>query len=210
MDVSGDRTPITRTPFLSGPPSPAKQTFKSSVQTFPRKRKKPTNCSRTSPKLSTQLMQVDYRFSILDNETDFCAGSQGLLVSYTGGHNLCVFCLGEEHTRTVLEGAVCVNCERLPLKTLRSHLALFSSGEVSPPVPAEAADEDALLDDDDILSLTSSDPGPNALLAASPREQEMAEEEEVDESAAPLRPPCLLALVSRALLVYDHELAHIS
>ncbi len=28
-------------------------------------------------------------------------------------HDCCVFCLGMEHARDVLEGAVCVHCERL-------------------------------------------------------------------------------------------------
>ncbi|ROL48464.1 Retrotransposon-derived protein PEG10 [Anabarilius grahami] len=66
-----------------------------------------------------------------------------------------------------------------------------------------AADEDVLLNDDDVLSLTSSDPGASALLAAGPREQEMAVEEEADEPAAPSRPPCpayaeLLEVMDRA------------
>jgi hypothetical protein len=46
-------------------------------------------------------------------------------------HGLCVFCLGEEHAREVLEGTLCANCERFSLKTLRSRLALFSSEEGS-------------------------------------------------------------------------------
>ncbi|ROL50836.1 Serine/arginine-rich splicing factor 1 [Anabarilius grahami] len=49
---------VTATRFhrahLSGPPSLAKLTFTSSVQTLPRKRKQPMNCSRTKPKLSKQ------------------------------------------------------------------------------------------------------------------------------------------------------------
>lgn len=49
--------------------------------------------------------------------------------------NLCVSCLGEEHARSVLEGAACANCERFPMKTLRSRLALFSRGEVPSPLP---------------------------------------------------------------------------
>ncbi|ROK87097.1 hypothetical protein DPX16_10237 [Anabarilius grahami] len=68
---------------------------------------------------------------------------------------------------------------------------------------AAAADKDELLDDDDVLSLMSSDPGASALLAASPREQEMALEEEAGEPAAPSRPPCpayaeLLEIMERA------------
>ncbi len=41
-------------------------------------------------------------------------------------HDCCVFCLGMEHARDVFEGAVCVHCERLPMRTLRSRLSLFS------------------------------------------------------------------------------------
>ncbi len=37
-------------------------------------------------------------------------------------HDCCVFCLGEEHTRNVLEGAICVHCERFSMKKLRSRL----------------------------------------------------------------------------------------
>ena len=50
-------------------------------------------------------------------------------------HELCVLCLGKEHAQAALEGAVCANCERFALKTLRSRLALFSSEEGSPSVP---------------------------------------------------------------------------
>ncbi len=41
-------------------------------------------------------------------------------------HDCCVFCLGMEHARDAFEGAVCVHCERLPMRTLRSRLSLFS------------------------------------------------------------------------------------
>ncbi|ROJ30483.1 hypothetical protein DPX16_1049 [Anabarilius grahami] len=64
--------------------------------------------------------------------------------------------------------------------------------------------EDALLaDDDDVLSLTSSDPGASVLLAQSPREKEMAEAGEASELAAPARPPSaafseLLEVMERA------------
>ncbi len=44
-------------------------------------------------------------------------------------HDGCVFCLGIEHARDVFEGAVCVHCERLPMRTLRSRLSLFSRKE---------------------------------------------------------------------------------
>lgn len=44
-------------------------------------------------------------------------------------HNLCVLCLGEEHARSALEGAGCAICERFSMRTLRSHLSLFSREE---------------------------------------------------------------------------------
>ncbi len=47
-------------------------------------------------------------------------------------HDRCVFCLGIEHARNVFEGAVCVHCERLPMRTLRSRLSLFSRKEGQP------------------------------------------------------------------------------
>ncbi|ROI93618.1 hypothetical protein DPX16_3288 [Anabarilius grahami] len=154
-------------------------------------------------------------------------------------HTLCVHCLGEEHARTVLEGAVCVNCERFSIRTLRSRLALFSREGASTSVPGgsgparaeaerrlrswgsqvelaadfergvtvsqpqAAAGEDAILNDDNVLSVTSSDPGASVLLAASPREQAMAVEEGAGETASFSRPPCsayteLLEVMERA------------
>ncbi len=47
-------------------------------------------------------------------------------------HDWCVFCLGEGHTRDVLEGAICLHCERFSMKKLRSHLSLFSRKEGQP------------------------------------------------------------------------------
>ncbi len=35
-------------------------------------------------------------------------------------HDCCVFCLGMEHARDVLEGAVCVHCERLSVRKLEN------------------------------------------------------------------------------------------
>ncbi|ROL49311.1 Immunoglobulin heavy variable 3-48 [Anabarilius grahami] len=66
-----------------------------------------------------------------------------------------------------------------------------------------AAGEDAILDDDDGVSQTSSDPGTSVLLAASPQEQVMAVEEEASEVASFSRPPCpayaeLLEVMERA------------
>ncbi len=47
-------------------------------------------------------------------------------------HNCCVFCLGMEHARDVLEGACCVHCERLSMRKLSSRLSLFSRKEGQP------------------------------------------------------------------------------
>ncbi|KAI2644619.1 Diaminopimelate epimerase [Labeo rohita] len=44
-------------------------------------------------------------------------------------HNLCIYCLGEEYARDVLEGAACVHCELFSMKKLHSRLSLFSRGE---------------------------------------------------------------------------------
>ncbi len=38
-------------------------------------------------------------------------------------HNCCIFCLGEEHARDVLEGAICVHCELFSMKKLCSRLS---------------------------------------------------------------------------------------
>ncbi len=47
-------------------------------------------------------------------------------------HNLCVFCLGKEHARDVLEGEICVHCELFSMKKLSSRLSLFSRKEGQP------------------------------------------------------------------------------
>ncbi len=47
-------------------------------------------------------------------------------------HDLCVFCLGEEHARDVIEGAICVHCELFSMRKLRSRLSLFSRKEGQP------------------------------------------------------------------------------
>lgn len=41
-------------------------------------------------------------------------------------HSLCIFCLGEDHMRDVLEGAICAHCELFPMRKLCSCLSLFS------------------------------------------------------------------------------------
>ncbi|KAL0152804.1 hypothetical protein M9458_052527 [Cirrhinus mrigala] len=127
-------------------------------------------------------------------------------------------CLGEEHACNVLEGVVCVHCELLPMKKLRSHLALFSRKEGQPSAPCgsgpavaearrklslwgslvdlpnkldkglslsrwSAGDESELLEDDDVISLTSSDPAASALLGFTQEEQELLDEEMQSESS---------------------------
>ncbi len=49
-------------------------------------------------------------------------------------HNLCVFCLGKEHARDVLEGKICMYCEPFfsMKKKLSSRLSLFSRKEGQP------------------------------------------------------------------------------
>ncbi len=55
-------------------------------------------------------------------------------------HDCCVFCLGMEHARDVLEGAVCVHCERLSMRKLSSRLkeGQPSASRDSRPTVAEA------------------------------------------------------------------------
>ncbi len=130
-------------------------------------------------------------------------------------HNHCVFCVGEEHARNLLEGAICVHCELFSMKKLCSCLSLFSRKEGQPssshdsgPTAAEAwrrikswgsqldladelerelsfscasaENEGELLDCDDAISLTSSDPAASALLGYAQEEQKMFEGEEVE------------------------------
>ncbi len=47
-------------------------------------------------------------------------------------HDLCVFCVSEEHARDVLEGAICMHCELISMRKLRSRLSLFSRKEGQP------------------------------------------------------------------------------
>lgn len=131
-------------------------------------------------------------------------------------HDLCVMCLGEEHTRSVLEGTECVHCERFSLR--KSALVCpFSRGNWdnnlpprgSGPATAEAARrlrswgsqreladqfergvnlEGELLEED-VLSLTSSDPAGSALQASSQGEQDLADEGE-DDVSEPSQPAC--------------------
>lgn len=61
-------------------------------------------------------------------------------------HDLCVVCLGAQHSRSTLEGVGCIHCDKFTVKKLRSRLALCSrdEGQVSAycrsgPVAAEAA-----------------------------------------------------------------------
>ncbi len=47
-------------------------------------------------------------------------------------HNLCVFCLGKEHARDVLEGKSACTVSFFSMKKLRSRLSLFSRKEGQP------------------------------------------------------------------------------
>ncbi len=156
-------------------------------------------------------------------------------------HDLCVFCLGEEHARDVLEGAICVHCEFFSMRKLRFRLSLFSRKEGQPsashgsgPTVAEArrgmiswgsqaeladelergfslsrssaANEGERLDDDDAISLTSSDPAAGALLGYTQEEQEMSEGEEAEAEPAQSSCPAydeLLEVMERATARLD-------
>ncbi|KAL0161272.1 hypothetical protein M9458_044997, partial [Cirrhinus mrigala] len=139
-----------------------------------------------------------------------------------------------------LEGAICVHCERLPIKTLRSRLSLFSRKEGQPsasrgsgPAAAEArrklslwgsqvdldekldkglslshslaGDESELLEDDDVISLTSSGPAASALLGFTQEEQELLDEEIQSESSQTSCPAYveLLEVIERATARLD-------
>ncbi len=117
-------------------------------------------------------------------------------------HNLCVFCLGKEHARDVLEGKFCMHCELFSMKKLRSasrdsrptaaearrrikswgsQLDLADQLERGRPFScASAENESELLDCDDAIFLKSSDSVASALLCYAQEEQEMFEGEEVE------------------------------
>ncbi len=155
-------------------------------------------------------------------------------------HDLCVFCLGEEHARDVLEGAICMHCELFSMRKLRSRLSLFSRKEGQPSAShgsgltvaearrgmilwgsqAELADELEMglslshssatnegerLDDDDAISLTSSDPAAGALLGYAQEEQEMSEGDEAE--AEPDQSSCLA--YDELLEVMEHATARL-
>ncbi len=49
-------------------------------------------------------------------------------------HDLCVFCLSEEHARDVLEEAICVHCDHFSMRKFCSLLSLFSRKDGQPSV----------------------------------------------------------------------------
>ncbi|KAI2647320.1 hypothetical protein H4Q32_030850 [Labeo rohita] len=137
-------------------------------------------------------------------------------------HDLCIMCLGEEHARNVLEGAVCVHCERLSMKTLRSRPAaaearrkLSSWGSQMDLTDkldkglslsrSSVGDESELLEDDDVISLTSSDPAASAILGSTQEEQELLDEEMQSESSQSSCPAYaeLLEVMERATARLD-------
>ncbi len=103
--------------------------------------------------------------------------------------DLCVMCLGEEHARSVLEGLECVHCEpffcgkklrsRLSrfleriaaimkrLSSRRSQMKLASLRERKNDffISRSTAADESELREEDVLSVTSSDPAGSALLA---------------------------------------------
>ncbi|KAI2646766.1 Lamina-associated polypeptide 2, isoform alpha [Labeo rohita] len=123
-------------------------------------------------------------------------------------HDLCVICLGKEHARDVLDGAICVHCELLPMKKKEGQPSV-SRG--SGPAAAQArrklsswgsqvgladkldmglslsrssaGDESELLEDEDVISLISSGPAASALLGSTQEEQEWLDEEMQPESS---------------------------
>ncbi len=48
-------------------------------------------------------------------------------------HQLCVRCLGAQHARAALSRAACVDCEALPIRVLRSRLAVFDAARLARP-----------------------------------------------------------------------------
>ncbi|XP_032363307.1 uncharacterized protein LOC116675969 [Etheostoma spectabile] len=74
-----------------------------------------------------------------------CVSPCPRFITVGDSHELCVACLGLSHATAALEGAVCDHCEALPMRVLRSRVALFSSdGQIrsprgSGPALAEAA-----------------------------------------------------------------------
>ncbi|CAM4608253.1 unnamed protein product [Leuciscus chuanchicus] len=73
---------------------------------------------------------------VMEKEKRFrqCASPCPRYLSEGDTHVLCVVCLGVEHARAALEGAVCANCDLMPLRMLRSRLGLFDeSGQARAP-----------------------------------------------------------------------------
>ena len=74
-----------------------------------------------------------------------CASPCSRYLSEGDTHSFCVVCLGVEHARAVLEGAVCANCFQLSMRELRSRLSLFDQSDqarvssASGPASVEAA-----------------------------------------------------------------------
>lgn len=136
-------------------------------------------------------------------------------------HDLCVYCLGEDHVHSILEGAVCVHCGRFPLRTLLSHLSFFSREEGQASVPSGSGSSHAnverrssswgsqmeLVEEFErgvnLPHASASGSADSALLAPCQKEQEMLVESEEDKSSEPSPPFCpayeeLLGVMERA------------
>ncbi|ROL46692.1 hypothetical protein DPX16_12585 [Anabarilius grahami] len=93
--------------------------------------------------------------------------------------------------KSVLEGySYSVNCEQVRVPEGSARFSELRFSELRFSELRTVADEGELLDDDDVLSLKSSDPAASALLALSPREQEVAVKEEEGEPSETSKPPC--------------------
>lgn len=64
-----------------------------------------------------------------------CVNTCPRFLTIDNTHDLCIICLGKKHALSVLEGAVCVHCERFLMKKLRSHVSLFLRKERQASVP---------------------------------------------------------------------------
>ncbi len=63
----------------------------------------------------------------------WCCLSQAIYIILASGHTCLGACLGAQHARAALEGAACVDCEALPIRVLRSRLAVFDKARLARP-----------------------------------------------------------------------------
>lgn len=122
-----------------------------------------------------------------------CANPCPRFLTLDDTHDLCIICLSEEHALSVLEGVVCVHCERFLMKKLPDICAPWlgsCSRWGKKETEIVGISDGALLQV--VLSLTSSGPAVSTLLSSSQDNQEVADEgEEVEttKSSQPLWGP---------------------